>query len=166
MEYAEILTGIRKIVRVINLESKQLERKYQISIPQLLCLKFISEQQQYQSYHKDIKNYLQLNASTVTGIINRLERKGLIAKLPKKGDMRAIPIVLTATGVELLRTVPEPLHTQICEHLKTLPQQKIAELEKAFSLIVKFLDESYTDASPIVTAEISLNPADNDTELS
>ena len=44
MQYIEILVKLRKIIRSINLESKKIEKKFGISIPQLMCLQFLSEQ--------------------------------------------------------------------------------------------------------------------------
>ena len=83
MQYLEILVKLRKVIRSINLESKKIEKEFGISIPQLLVLKFLSEQKDYKASSKDIKTYINLNASTVSGIIVRLEDKGLVARLPK-----------------------------------------------------------------------------------
>lgn len=153
MDYSNILAHIRKIVRVVNLESKRIEKEHGISIPQLLCLNFLSKQKSFVSYHKDIKDYLQLNPSTVTGIINRLEKKGLIAKLPSSDDKRATPVVLTAKGLTLLKSTPEPLHEQITRNLQHLSESKLEQLESAFELIIKFMNINDLDAAPIVTGE-------------
>ncbi len=74
MNYTDILTGLRKIIRSVNLESKRIEKQFGISIPQLLCLNFLHSQAGFQASQKEIKDFLSLNASTVTGIINRLEK--------------------------------------------------------------------------------------------
>ena len=100
MNYAEILINIRKISRSVNLESKRLEKEYGISIPQLLALNYLREQNNFLASHKSIKDFLKLNASTVTGIITRLEKKGLVAKLPRLQDKRVSLITLTAKGAE------------------------------------------------------------------
>lgn len=153
MDYSNILAHIRKIVRVVNLESKRIEKEHGISIPQLLCLNFLSKQKNYIAFHKEVKDYLQLNASTVTGILNRLEKKGLIAKLPSSDDKRAIPLVLTAKGLALLQSTPEPLHEQITRNLQSLPDSKLEQLEAAFELIIKFMNINELDAAPIITGE-------------
>jgi DNA-binding MarR family transcriptional regulator len=153
MDYSNILGHIRKIVRVVNLESKRIEKEHGISIPQLLCLNFLSKQKGFISFHKDLKDYLQLNPSTVTGIINRLEKKGLIAKLPSADDKRSTPVVLTAKGLTLLQSTPEPLHEQITRNLQDLSESKLEQLELAFEMIIKFLNINDLDAAPIVTGE-------------
>lgn len=73
------MISVRKIVRAINLESKRIEKNLGISIPQLLTLKHLNEQSDYKSTMRRLKDFLSLNASTVTGIplaTARLKPKG------------------------------------------------------------------------------------------
>lgn len=51
-KYSKIMISIRKIVRAINLESKRIEKDYGLSIPQLLTLKFLKDDQGYKSTMK------------------------------------------------------------------------------------------------------------------
>ncbi len=156
MEYTDVLVGIRRIIRNVNLESKRIEKDYGISIPQLLCLNFLQKQPDQQASQKEIKDWLSLNASTVTGIINRLERKGLIAKLPRQGDKRVSKITITERGALLIADTPTPIHDRLSAKLKRLQPEHIVELQRAFELISNFLEGDIEDASPIITAEIDL----------
>jgi len=152
MKYTEILIRIRQIIRSVNLESKRIEKEYGISIPQLLCLTFLSEQESFQASHKQIKGFLQLNASTVTGIISRLEKKGVVARLPKNKDKRVGMITITAKGMELLKETPEPMHEQLSAKLKKLSEQDLFRLQSSFDTIIDFLNIENVDAAPIITA--------------
>jgi DNA-binding MarR family transcriptional regulator len=154
MKYTEILIRIRQIVRSVNLETKRIQKEHGISIPQLLCLNFLSDRKNFQASHKEIKDFLQLNASTVTGIISRLVEKGLIARLPKQQDRRIGLIILTAKGAELLKKTPEPLHEQLSIKLRQLSPQKIQKLQESFDTINEFLNIEKVDAAPIITASI------------
>ncbi|MFB0939010.1 MAG: MarR family transcriptional regulator, partial [Urechidicola sp.] len=118
MKYIEILIKLRKIIRSINLESKKIEKELGISIPQLLVLQYLSDQNDYRAFAKDIKEYINLNASTVSGIISRLESKSLVAKLPKPNDKRATYIILTAKGADLLYKYPPTLQEKLSKRLK------------------------------------------------
>ncbi|MCB0549337.1 MAG: MarR family transcriptional regulator [Phaeodactylibacter sp.] len=149
MNYAEILINIRKISRSVNLESKRLEKEYGISIPQLLALSFLREQEHYQASHKAIKDFLKLNASTVTGIITRLEKKGMVAKLPRLNDKRVSLITLTAKGAELLKAVPHPLHQQISQKLQSLSPHQLTQLNEAFRAIIDILKIDDIEDSPV-----------------
>ncbi len=152
MKYTEILTSIRQIIRSVNLESKRIEKEYGISIPQLLCLYYLSERENYHATQKEIKDFLKLNASTVTGIISRLERKGWVARLPKQKDKRVSVISITANGVALLENTPEPLHQQLSDKLKKLSPEKLQQLKASFDTIIDFLNIESVKASPIITA--------------
>ncbi len=140
MKYTEILTQIRQIVRSVNLESKRIEKEYGISIPQLLCLNFLIGKEDFRATHKEIKDFLNLNASTVTGIISRLEKKGFVARLPRQKDKRIVLISLTVSGVELLEKTPEPLHKQLSEKLKQLSPEQLQKLQNSFDTILDFLN--------------------------
>ena len=59
-KYSIIMISIRKIVRAINLESKRIEKDYNLSIPQLLTLKFLEEKVEYKSTMKEIKEHVQM----------------------------------------------------------------------------------------------------------
>ena len=140
MNYAEILINIRKISRAVNLESKRLEKEHGISIPQLLALTFLKGQANYQASHKAIKDFLKLNASTVTGIISRLEKKGMIAKLPRLNDRRVSLITLTAKGAKILESTPYPLHHQISDKRESLSKEELQKLTDAFHAINDILN--------------------------
>jgi len=87
------MSSVRKIVRAVNLESKRIEKNFGISIPQLLILKYLNESPEYRSTMRNLREVLSLNASTVTGIVSRLESKGYIARLPDPKDKRSTPML-------------------------------------------------------------------------
>lgn len=153
MEYIEILVKLRKIIRSINLESKKIEKELGISIPQLLVLKYLSDQSDYRAFAKDIKRYINLNASTVSGIISRLESKGLVAKSQKANDKRAIYIILTAKGAELLHKSPSTLQEKLSKRLKKLTKAQIEELDRNIELLTLIMDVEDMDAAPLLTID-------------
>lgn len=162
MEYTEILISIRKIVRSINLESKRIQKEHGMSIPQYLCLNYLSTQPEYKSTAKDIGAHLKLNASTVTGIISRLELKGYLAKLPNKGDRRSVYIYLTALGEKTISTIPGVLHEKLEKKLKNLSNSELEDLQRSLSLLVEFMEVEDLDAAPLLTHEVKIPSQNND----
>lgn len=140
MDSTEIIIKIRKIVRSINLESKKIEKEYGVSIPQVLCLNFIRESKNFQVGQGEIKKFLNLNASTISGIINRLEVKGLAARLPKSGDKRVVTIALTSKGDQLLKKVPALLQEKLAEKLEKLDDETRGKIRDSLELLVDLLD--------------------------
>jgi DNA-binding MarR family transcriptional regulator len=160
MDYREIVTDIRRILRSINLESKRIQKDFGISIPQLLCLTCLGREKGYQATHKQLAEYLNLNSSTVTGIINRLEKKGLIARLPKAGDRRTTCVALTSAGYKLLKNSPNLLHDKLAQNLQKLSPQEIDQIKTSLSLLIDVLDIKDVDASPLLTVEEPWQPGD------
>ncbi len=150
MDTTEILIKIRKIVRSVDIESKKIQKEYGVSIPQVLCLNFLQQSPSYQSTQGEIRNFLNLNPSTVSGIINRLEKKGLLARLPKAGDKRVVNIALTSAGDKLLSTIPSLLHEQLSERLQKLDNVELAKVEESLDKLVRLLDIEQVDASPLI----------------
>lgn len=153
IDYRDILIDIRKIVRSINLESKRIQKDLGISIPQLLCLSFLQGKDNYQATNKQLSEYLNLNSSTVTGIINRLEKKGLIARLPKKGDKRITYVALTSAGYKVLEKRPRLLHDKLTANLTDLAPGRISEIRASLSTLIDVLGIRDIDASPLLIGE-------------
>jgi len=153
MESLEILIKIRKIVRSINLESKKIQKDYGISIPQLLCLDRLRKSPSFQSTHGDLMQFLSLNSSTVTGIINRLENKGYVARLPREGDKRVTPVVITSRGVKLLDNIPNVLHEKLANYLESLPESKMKMIQQSLDMIISSMQIEELDASPMLTSD-------------
>jgi len=150
LEYTDIIISLRKILRAINLENKRVEKENGISIPQLLCLQYLSKQKGLSDSPKAIKEHLQLNASTVSGIVARLEKKGLVAKLPYASDRRMYLIALTAKGDNLLKDTPPLLHQKLSNQLKNLSPDKVEKIKASIHLLVRMFDAEQLDAAPIV----------------
>ena len=153
MEYTEILINIRKIIRSINLESKRIEREFGISIPQYLCLNFLATTETYRATATEIGLRLNLNASTVTGIVSRLEKKGYVARLINPEDKRSSFIYLTALGDKIIKTIPNLLQDKLTLRLQELKSQELKQLQNSLDLLVKFMGVEDLDASPLLTPE-------------
>jgi len=162
MDTTEILIRVRKIVRSINLESKKIQKEYGVSIPQVLCLNFLRESPGYQSTQGDIRKFLNLNSSTASGIIHRLEKKGYLARLPKSGDRRVVKIALTAAGQELLTGIPPLLHEQLSRKLQGLEDGELKKLEEGLDTLVRLMNLQELEASPLLTYEGNLDDAADD----
>ena len=140
MELTKILSKIRVIVHTINLESKKIEKELGISIPQLLCIHHLHNAPDYRLSQKELCNKLSLNSSTLSGIIDRLEKKALVARLPKKGDKRVSYISLTSKGHVLSRTAPDILEHKLSKNLSKASEEEKKKINEALDLLTSFLD--------------------------
>jgi len=162
MDTTEILIRIRKIVRSINLESKKIQKEYGVSIPQVLCLNYLYHSAGYQSTQSDIRKFMNLNPSAVSGLINRLESKNLLARLPKSGDKRVVNIVLTSKGSKLLEKIPPLLHEQLSQKLRLLDHHKISQIKESLNILIKILDIQNIEALPMITIDENMEDAEQE----
>ncbi|GAP67867.1 transcriptional regulator, MarR family [Bacteroidales bacterium 6E] len=139
MHTTEILIQLRQIMRSINHESKRIEKDYGVSIPQVLCLKYLKESPQFQTSQNDLRLFLKLTSSTMNGIIERLEKKGLIARLPKMGDKRKVMLSLTSKGDKLISSLPPLLEDRLARNLENLDQEKITEIKSNLDFLSKLM---------------------------
>ena len=153
MDTTEILIKIRKIVRSINLESKKIEKEYGVSIPQVLCLHYLHDAENFRAGQGDIRKFLNLNASTTSGIINRLETKGLVARLPKSGDKRMVTIALTSKGDKLMEKVPSLLHEKLEEKLEKLNENQLKKIQESLEMLVNILEIGEVEAFPVISSD-------------
>lgn len=140
-------------MRSINLESKRVDKELGVSIPQLLCLQFLADQEDYSANASKLKGFLNLNASTITGIISRLEKKNLVVKLPKSTDKRITLISLTAKGLQLIKNAPITFQQKLSEKLQAIPPEELKTIIDGIDLLTELMEVDEIDASPIITSE-------------
>lgn len=153
LDYTEILTDIRKIVRSVNLESKRIQKEYGISIPQLLCLSYLRKKERNTATHGQIAKALNLNSSTITGIIDRLSKKGYVVKLSRAEDKRIHDVVLTAAGSDILTETPSLIHEKLAKKLADLPDEKIIRIKESLHEVIQLLDIDDIEEMPYVLPE-------------
>jgi DNA-binding MarR family transcriptional regulator len=154
MEPNEVIINVRKIVRSINLESKQIQKRFGVSIPQVLCLTFLQHSTGFFATQKEIKEHLNLNASTVSGIVQRLEAKGLIVRMAKKGDKRVTHWTLTASGDRLISKVPPLLHQRLSNKLSEQSEQDLQQIQTSLLRLINLLQIEKVDAFPIIGIDL------------
>jgi len=138
----EIMYFVRRLIQAEESYTKELEKKYQISVPQLCCLIALSENGPMPPSH--IAKWIMVNSSTVTGIIDRLEQKGLVSRSRNSSDRRVITISLTTGGQMLADKSPFPIQQKIVDGLKRISSHEREEIIGALRKLAFMLD-SYTE---------------------
>jgi DNA-binding MarR family transcriptional regulator len=140
MDSIDILIKIRQIMRTINQESKRIEKDFGVSIPQVLCLRYLKNRSDFRATQNDLRIFLNLNASSMHGIIERMEGKGLIARLPKAGDKRKVHISLTSKGDKLVASIPPTLHDRLAKNLEKQDQATLEQLQHHLHLLSNLME--------------------------
>ena len=116
----EVLSLLRRIIRAIDLHSKQLEKTFGLTGPQLVVMRTISA-------HRDITvggvaRQVSLSQATVTNIIDRLEARGLVERVRSSQDKRKVTVSITDPGQELLDKKPTFLQEKFIDEFVQLHQ--------------------------------------------
>lgn len=61
---------------------------------------YFSDQQNKEVYQRDVENFFKLRRSTISSLLNSLEKKGLIQRLTVPHDARLKKLVLTPEGMD------------------------------------------------------------------
>jgi len=134
----EIIYQIRRLIQARELYTKELNKKYSVTAAQLNCLLALHESGPLPLSH--IAKLIMVKSSTVTGIIDRLERKGLVERVRTSRDRRVITIQLTEAGTRLANNAPPPIQQKIMDGLKKLPKEDIERIVTGLNMLTTMLD--------------------------
>jgi MarR family transcriptional regulator, lower aerobic nicotinate degradation pathway regulator len=84
----------------------------------------------------ELARVLSLEKSSVTGLVDRAEARGLVERTRGAGDGRAVHVRMTTHGQELARQFVERLTPQISELVAGLPARERAQLVKSASRVI------------------------------
>ena len=77
-----------------------------------------------------------MSPSNVTGIIDRLQDKGLVKRVPKIGDRRVMMITLTPAGEKICENLPETAESRLVSALANLDDSEVRKLSGALNTII------------------------------
>ncbi len=143
-----VLKALRRIIRAVDLHSRQLAALHKITSPQLVCLLAIEEHEPLtvSAIAKDIH----LSPSTLIGILDRLESKGLLRRNRDLKDRRLVNVSLTEPGRELIQRAPSPLQDTLADAMNSLPEPEQATITESLERIVELMEARHVDAAPIL----------------
>jgi DNA-binding MarR family transcriptional regulator len=155
----QIMMRLRQIIQEMSRHSKQLQEKYNITLPQLICLNEIAE-------HGPIAigaltKIVFINNSTVTGIIDRLERRNLVQRVRISKDRRQVHVEITGDGADFLKNAPTPIHHRFMQKLEKMNSRDISQLMWGLELLVDMLAQA-DPASPSPNPPLHLIESEDD----
>ncbi|RKX74149.1 MAG: MarR family transcriptional regulator [Spirochaetes bacterium] len=139
---------LRQIAHELSKHSKYIQENYNITVPQLVCLREIYERGPISL--SDLTKSIFLNNSTVTGIVDRLEKQGLVRRTRTSRDRRQIHIEITDAGTTFLGNAPPPIQQNFIDGLNGLNEEEVKTILWA---IEKLVDLITTDEA--IKTEIS-----------
>ena len=84
----------------------------------------------------ELARLLDLDKSSVTGLVDRAERRGLVARVPSPADRRSVHVKLTADGRSLVSAAAARFAADVGGVLGRLPHRDRAALERIVSRLL------------------------------
>lgn len=137
--FIHLTKRLRVIARAFNKYSKYLQEHHSITIPQIICLREVHEHGPLTL--GALTRIVSLNNSTVSGIVDRLEKQELLQRVRTSSDRRQIHLQMTEKGVLFLTDIPTPVPERFIEGMKHYSDEEVDRIVWAVDHLAELLEE-------------------------
>jgi DNA-binding MarR family transcriptional regulator len=145
-----VLMALRRIIRATDLHSKKLGKKTGLTTPQLVIIQAVGELKD--PTVSDIAKAVSLSLATVTTILNRLERNGIVNRARSSVDRRRVIVTLTEEGQDLQHSAPKPLQDSFVDRFTRLESWEQHLIVASLERVATMMDADDLDAAPLLAS--------------
>lgn len=150
-----ILVSLRRVIRAIDIHSRKLSQSHGLTGPQAVALKAVIEAGELSA--GELAKMLSLSQATVTDIVKRLERRGLLQRNRDHADKRRVLISATLNGQQTQSMSPPLLQETFIERFQQLKEWEQHQLLASVQRIAELMDAETLDAAPLLTNDTTIN---------
>jgi MarR family transcriptional regulator, organic hydroperoxide resistance regulator len=150
---SSIVDNLRRVFQVVHGHSKKAERETGLTGPQLWAIKVIADSAPIRV--SDLAARMYLHPATTVGILDRLEKKGLIVRVRSQQDRRSVEISLTESGREVVAKAPEVAQGLLVSGLERLSSRKLKMVDTGLAQMVKILGAQEIPPQLILSPEVN-----------
>jgi DNA-binding MarR family transcriptional regulator len=134
----ETMQSLRRIFKALQNYSHEVSHRYGITGPQLWVLKTVFKDGGLPLGELSQKMYL--HPSTITGVVNRLEKKGYVSRDRDQEDRRVVMVQLTPKGKRLVKRAPNPVQGKMIHGLRQLRKEKLEFIHESVQTLVEIME--------------------------
>lgn len=117
---------------------------YDLTKSQLDVLRYLSKTKDTMICQKDLQTFLHVSNATINGLVNRLEQKGYLQRIPMKEDKRMVGLLPTEKA--------DQLSTQIYSVIQNLEKRMVKNLspsqqDQLYVLLEQVIENIETEES-------------------
>ncbi len=135
---SEVMQSLRRIFKSIQDYSQEVSKKFGITGPQLWALKTISSNGSLSV--GELSQRMYLHPSTISGVVDRLEKKKYVQRDRAKEDRRVVQVRLTPLGKNLARKAPNPIQGKMVYGLGKLKRDQLSSIYDSLQRLVKIME--------------------------
>jgi DNA-binding MarR family transcriptional regulator len=144
----QALIALRRILRVTELNSRELARRSELTASQLLVLRYLGENNA--ALPSAIARSIDLKQATVTVLVNKLEDAGLVTRRRDTEDRRRVWVDLTDAGHAAREKSPDLLQSRFERGFKGLEGWEQAMIVATLERVASLLDAGEIEAAPVL----------------
>ncbi len=134
----QVIVALRRITRAADIHSHLLQRDFGVTGPQLSTLRVVHRLQPVSTGALARAAYI--GYATLTGILDRLEERGLVTRTRNSSDRRTVILNMTHDGERLLASAPSLLQDRLREELLAMSKTQQATLLAALTQVAGLME--------------------------
>jgi DNA-binding MarR family transcriptional regulator len=138
VEISEIMQSLRRIIKSLQDYYQTVFSHFGITGPQLWALKTINRLGSLSL--GELSRGMYLHPSTISGVIDRLEKKGYLVRDRIEKDRRVVRVRLTPKGKMLVRKAPNPVQGKMIYGLRKLKKEKLDLIYESVQRLVEIME--------------------------
>jgi DNA-binding MarR family transcriptional regulator len=145
-----VLIAIRKIIQSIAMNSKSLVKRVGLTGPQLMILQEIAQFGEVSV--GEVARAISLSQGTVTGILERMEKRDLVIRRRSNSDRRRVLVQVTEGGKQLLETAPPLMQEAFVERFNSLRDWEQTMILSSLQRLVSIMDAKAIQPAPFLAS--------------
>lgn len=139
-----VLNAVRRLVRYLRLADREAEAATGLSAAQLFILYQLAAQPA--GSLAELAQRTLTDPSSVSSVIDRLVRRGMVRRLRSREDARRAELRLTPIGQRVLRHAPGAPQERIANGVRAMTPDKRTEVARALEFLVAAIGADGTQA--------------------
>ncbi len=149
----DILAALRRIIRAVDLQSRQLVRSHGLTGPQGLLLKEVILAGELTV--GQLAERVSLSQATVTDILLRLERRGLVERQRSSQDKRRVLVRVTIAGRRLMKHSLPLLQEAFLDKLNQMQEWEQTQLLASLQRLADMMNAQQIETEERYPDEVS-----------
>lgn len=144
------LIALRRILRATETYARDLAQSAGLTAGQFRALQLIAERGHCTA--TEVSHRMIVSQATVTALVDKLVRKGLVVREKSSTDRRQTNITLTELGRATVDNAPDPLQQQFVKKFESMEDWEQSMVVASLERVAAMLNATDIDASPVLEA--------------
>jgi MarR family 2-MHQ and catechol resistance regulon transcriptional repressor len=140
--YREVARALIKANFLFSYHPERTYLSYDLNLAQVDVLAVLADAGEASLTCSEIAEKTLITKGGITGVLDRLEARGLIKRMPSRDDRRSVLVRLSAKGIEFFhKFYPELAHNNRALFEKAFRPDQLKEFSKLLNMLIRSLEE-------------------------